>query len=148
MKKEQEEHISKENKEVYIDSNLFIFSIISIEKEGEKARAVIEKIKKGDYKAYTSILTIDEVLWIVQKEKDRETAYEGIKILIEIPNLNFLEVTGKIMREAIEIYKTEKLDPRDSIHLACMRDKNISSIISSDPDFDKIKDMKRIDFIK
>mgnify|MGYP001559091485 CR=1 FL=1 len=35
----------------------------------------------------------------------------------------------------------------NAIHLASMQSKNIKVIISSDPDFDKIKDIKRIDFV-
>lgn len=147
IKKEQEEQESK-YKEVYIDSNLFINSIINIEEKGEKARNVLEEIKKGDYKAHTSVLTLYEIMWIVQNEKDKETAYESVKIIIEIPNLNFIPADMELIRKEIEIYKTENLDPRNAIHLASMKEKNISIIISSDPDFDKIKGIKRVDFTK
>lgn len=150
MKREQEEQesLSKDKKEVYIDSNLFINAIINIEEKGNKARKVVEEIRKGEYKAYTSTLTLDEVMWIVQNEKDRETAYESVKIITEIPNLDFIPANIELIRKAIEIYKTEKLDPREAIHLASMKEKNISIMISSDSGFDKIKGIKRIDFTK
>ena len=89
MTNEQEELESKSEIEVYIDSNLFITSVINLE-EGNTARQVIEEIKLGNYKAYTSTLTIDEVLWVVQREKNSEVAYEAAKIIIEIPNLYFV----------------------------------------------------------
>lgn len=143
MKKEQEEQESQlENKEVYIDANLLIDSVISIDEKGEKARGFIEKIKKGDYKAYTSTLTLDEVMWIVQNEKNHETAYESAKTITDIPNLNFISVSREIIMKALEIYKTEK------IHLAAMKEKDITTIVSKDPDFNKIKGIEIIDFTK
>ena len=55
---------------------------------------------------------------------------------------------GMNVSQAIEIYKKNKLDPRDAIHLAAMQSKKIKTIYSSDSDFDKIKEIKRIDFRK
>lgn len=147
IKSEQEEQESQlKDKEIYVDANLLISSVIDIGEKGEKARSFIEEIKKGNYKAHTATLTLDEVMWIVQNEKDHEVAYETGKIITEIPNLNFLPINMEIIMKALEIYKTEKLDPRDSIHLASMKEKNLSIICSTDSDFDKIKDIKRIDF--
>ena len=146
MKKEQEEQVSKEK--IYIDSNTFIYAAIDNEEIGRKAKTIITDIKNGKYKAYTSTLTIDEFLWRVQKEVGRELASESVTIFSTLANLELINVDIKIITKAIEIYKTEKLDPRDSIHLAAMREKNISHIVSTDPDFDKIKNIKRIDFRK
>ncbi len=145
-KNEQEYQL--ENKETYIDSNLLIYSVIDIGEKGEKARKVIEKIKDGDYKAYTSTLTLDEVMWIVQNQKDKETAYESAKTIMDIPNLHFISVNIETIMKALEIYNKNKLNPRDSIHLAAIKEKNLKMIMSSDSDFDKIEDLKRIDFTK
>ena len=147
MKKEQEDQELK-SEEVYLDSNLFIKSIISITAEGEKAREVISKIKNGEYNAHTSTLTLDEVMWVVQNFKDKETAYEAGKTLMRATNINFISVGIEIISKSLEIYKNTPLDPRDSIHLATMQSKGIKTIISQDSDFDKIKDIKRLDFSK
>ena len=149
MKKEQEEQeLILEGDEVYIDSNFFITSVIDLGEEGENARKIIEDIKNGIFSAYTSTLTMDEVLWIIQKEKDRDTAYETAYIMVKMPNLSFISVDEGIMREAIEIYKKDKLNPRDSIHFSCMKKRKLNLIISSDSDFDKVKEIKRFDFTK
>ncbi|MEK6909019.1 MAG: type II toxin-antitoxin system VapC family toxin [Nanoarchaeota archaeon] len=147
MKKEQEEQ-ELESKEVYLDSNLFITSVISTATDGEKARAIIKQIKEGEYEGYTSVLTLDEVIWIVQKFKDKETAYETGKTLIGIPNINFVPIGVELISKSLELYKNTLLDPRDAIHLATMQQKGIKTIISQDSDFDKIKNIKRIDFSK
>ena len=146
MKKEQEEQVSKEK--IYIDSNIFIYAAINNETMGKKAKNFISEIKDGKYKAYTSTLTVDEFLWRVQKEVGKELASESAIIFSTLANLELISIDTKIITNAIEIYKIEKLDPRDSIHLAAMKEKNISIIVSTDPDFDKIKNIKRIDFTK
>lgn len=144
MKKEQKEQVSKEK--IYVDSNAFIYAAIDNEEIGRKARALITDIKNGKYKAYTSTLTIDEFLWRVQKEVGRELASESVTIFSTLANLELINVDVKVIIKAIEIYKTEKLDPRDSIHLAAMKEKDVFIIISMDHDFDKIRNIKRVDF--
>ena len=59
-----------------------------------------------------------------------------------------LDINYEILKKMLEVYKNEKLDPRDSIHLATMQINKINIIISQDSDFDKIKQIKRIDFSK
>ena len=132
----------------YADSNLFIYGATDEGAIGEESKRIIESIKNGEFKAFTSTLTIDEFLWRVQKEVGREFAAESVKIFFTIQNLEIINVDQKIILNAIEVYKINKLDPRDAIHLAAMRSKKINKIFSSDSDFDKIKDIKRIDFTK
>ena len=147
MKKEQEEQESfLKNNEVYVDANLFIYASTDLEKEGENARKIIDLIKKQEISVFTATLTIDEILWAIQKKKDKETAYQSAQLILEMPQLKFIPVDIDIIRSSINIYKKENLHPRDAIHLASMQSKNIKVIISSDPDFDKIKDIKRIEF--
>lgn len=144
MTKEQKEQDFK----VYIDSNVIIYATLNKDKIGDKAREIISKIKNGYYKAYTSVLTIDELLWNAKKEIGREKSADIAKDFLSLINLECLDANKEIILSSIEIYKNEKLDPRDAIHLASMRVKNIKTIISSDSDFDKIKGIKRIDFSK
>ncbi len=148
MKKEQEKpELKFEEEEAYADANLFI-SLLSLEKAGEAAREIIDNVKKGNVKVYTAALTIDEVLWTIQKKKGKEIAYTTAKIIMGLPNLEFIPVSSEIIGQSLEIYLKEGMHPRDAIHLASMKSKNIKTIISSDPDFDKIKGIKRVDFTK
>ena len=144
MTKEQKEQGS----EVYIDSNVFLYATLSEKDIGNKAREIISKIKDGYYQAYTSVLTIDELTWNAKREIGREKSADIAKDFLSLINLEFLDVNKEIILTSLDIYKNEKLDPRDAIHLASMRIKNIKTIISSDPDFDKIKGIKRLDFSK
>ena len=148
MTNEQKEQDFKLDSEFYLDSNLFIYSAIDRGFIGGQCKKILKLISEGKFKAYTSTLTIDEILWRVQKETDRNLAGETAKKLLAMQNLEFINIDMGIIFQAIDYYTNDKLDPRDSIHLAAMRSRKINTILSSDPDFDKIKGIKRIDFTK
>jgi predicted nucleic acid-binding protein len=44
----------------------------------------------------------------------------------------------------ISVYEQTHLDPRDSLHLATIKQAGLSTIISEDNDFNNIKTVKRI----
>lgn len=144
MTKEQKE---QDFEEVYLDANVFIYSVLDESQIGEKAREIFEKIRKNKFKGFTSTLTIDEILWAVQKRLDIEKTADITQDFISMQNLEFISVDINTAKEAINLYKNG-LEPRDAIHLASMQSKKINIIISSDSDFDKIKSIKRIDFTK
>lgn len=104
MKKEQEEQDLKES--VYLDSNCFIYASISKQQDSLEAKKILEQIKNGIYKkAYTSVLTIDEFLWKVQKEVGRELSAEGAIIFFTLKNLELIDVNFQVVSQAVEIYK-------------------------------------------
>jgi len=148
MKKGQNEQASKKE-QIYLDSNCFIYASLDKSPIGQRAKQILVDVKEKKYeKAYSSTLTVDEFLWRVQKEVGRKLASEGASVFLTLPNFQLISVDAQIISKAIEIYKEQKLDPRDAIHLAAMQSKNVKTIASSDPDFDKIATIKRIDFSK
>lgn len=145
MEKEKKE---QDSKLIYVDANCFIYGAIDQSKIGKNARKILSEINDGKYFAYTSTLTIDEFLWRVQKEVGRDSASEGAGVFFTLKNLDLINADAQIISKAIEIYRKERLDPRDAIHLASIQSKKISTIVSADPYFDKIKDIRRFDFSK
>ena len=130
---------------IYVDSNVFIYSIISKnEKIISKSKDIILSIAKGNVQAITSLLTWDEFARIVQKHLGYEYAViEGGKFL-NMPCLNFIDVNFNVINKAQEIMKTYRLNPRDSIHAATAIMNNATKILTNDTDFDNLKELKRI----
>jgi len=128
---------------IYLDANVFLNAILNREKEGEKARDLIQKIEKGDMTACTSALSFDEVFWSVKKHRDFEKALKATKAFLEIPNLIFLDVNNEIIWLAYNLAEKYKIDPRDAIHLACALNHGVFTLVSEDKDFDKVKEIKR-----
>ena len=55
-----------------------------------------------------------------------------------------VDATKNIVAEALFLYEQQRIQPRDAIHLATMRFKNITTIFTNDADFDKVQNIKRI----
>lgn len=127
----------------YLDSNIFIYAAIYTGKKAERAREILKNVVKGDI-AITSTLTIDEVIWAIWREVNREKAIiEGLKIL-EFPNLNVLDVSSTDVYSALNFMKKYPgLKPRAGIHLSVSLNAGVFRIISDDPDFDEVKEIER-----
>ncbi len=132
------------SEKLYLDSNLFIYAALNHETFGVSARLILERVKNGDINAVSSILSLDEVQWSIQKAIGKEEAHKAVSLFIVFPNITWVDVTKSIFADALNFYKGGLLRSRDSLHLATMKFSNVSRIVSNDSDFDKIKNIKRI----
>ncbi|MBI2583940.1 MAG: type II toxin-antitoxin system VapC family toxin [Candidatus Aenigmarchaeota archaeon] len=128
---------------IYLDSNVFITATIKSDERGQKCRELIRDIATGETKAASSALTFDEIFWRVKKEGGFDMALIAARTFLEMPNLVIIETNETILLEAYNLIKNYKLDPRDAIHAASAIVHGIFTIISDDPDFDRIKEMNR-----
>jgi predicted nucleic acid-binding protein len=78
---------------IYLDSNFFLFSLFDQSSKGENARKLAREITKGEKKALTSALTLDEVMWIVIKNKRREALRSNVENIYAMQNLSIKEVS-------------------------------------------------------
>lgn len=130
----------------YCDSNLFIRPAISTDRKAAVARKILDALVEGRIGGLTCSITVDEVLWIVWKNADKEAATEQAKRVLEFPNLKIVDTTALDIRKAIDIINEYGLKPRDAIHVACSLNHAVFSIISDDADFDTVKELKRLSF--
>lgn len=127
---------------MYIDSNIFIYSVVDNDKLGKKCRKIIEKIEDGSLNAASSYLVLDEVLWILQNEIGKEDALESTKMFLSLP-VKWIDVKRDIMYQSLELYDKTDLAPRDSIHLASMKKEKLTILLSEDDDFEEIEGIER-----
>ena len=128
----------------FLDSNVFVFSFLDKGKMGEQAGRVIKYVEEGA-PSFTSILVIDEVIWILRKElKDYEKAIELCKQLLRMSNLEILPITLNELTMALDFMHQYGVKPHDALHIACMVSNNISIMITEDPDFKSIKEIKAL----
>jgi len=129
---------------IYLDTNILIYPIVSTNEKREECILILNKIINKEISACTSCLTWDEFFYSIKKALGREYAIIEGKKLLQIPNLEVLEVNKMTISKAQEIAEAYKLDPRDAIHAASAILNDCKEIISDDPDFDKVKELKRI----
>ena len=130
----------------YIDSNVFIYPVIYNENVNGviKAKKYLLQIAKGQLKACTATLTWDELVWIIRKISNPESAISEGKKFLEFPYLQILDVNNLVLQKAQELIEEYHLKPRDAIHAATALVNDIYQIISDDEDFDTIKELKRL----
>lgn len=127
---------------LYLDANVFIYAAINTEEIGEKARALLQKIQQGEEQAATSVLTFDEVFWSIKKRKP-ELASETSYALLNFPNLEIISADRKLALSALKIINEYNLAPRDALHAATALASKADCVVSTDPHFDKIKELTR-----
>jgi predicted nucleic acid-binding protein len=128
---------------LYLDSNVFIYAALSVDEIGEKARALLRKVQRGEEQASSSMLTFDELVWAVKKYRTIEDAINAGEAFLNFPNIKLTIVDGELLTLALNLIRKYKLDPRDSIHAATAILEKAEAIISTDPHFDKIKETQR-----
>lgn len=132
----------------YIDANIFIFPILEETPEAQYCKKILSQIASQQIIGFTSVLTWDEIVWVIKKEMGKEDAVNEGKKFIEFPYLKLLEVNQSTIAKAQELMEKYNLNPRDSIHAASALLARINQVISDDSDFDKIKELKRIQINK
>jgi predicted nucleic acid-binding protein len=128
---------------IYLDANLFVYARFDHLQKGERARKLLRKIvEKGE--AITSVLALDEVMWVVLKNRKQDELRSIIEEIYSIPNLDVKDVPSHIALRALEFMENYKLKPRDAFHVAIMKHFGANTIATDDPDFDKVKEVRRI----
>jgi predicted nucleic acid-binding protein len=131
---------------LYLDANFFIFALLDRTDKGAEARKLQQMIVEGKERAITSSLSLDEVMWILIKGKKRHLLRTAIEGIYSMPNLDIVEVSSTAPLLALSFIEKYDLKPRDALHIAVMKEKEIKTIISDDEDFDRIEWIKRIKF--
>ena len=120
---------------IYIDSNIFIYAVLNQRQKGEQARTFLQHVGHNKMKAYTSVLTYDEVCWKLIQHLERKDAEEAMNTFLSLPNLIFIDTTQEILEKAHSYVFKQRVDPRDSIHLASKKTADINTILTEDTDF-------------
>lgn len=126
----------------FLDSNVFVFSFIDKGKLGDQAGKVIRRVEEGA-RSFTSVLVVDEVVWILRKVlKNYDDAISLCRQLSRMGNLQILPITLKELSLAFDLMQKYAIKPHDALHVACMISNNIPIMVTEDPDFRKIEEIK------
>ncbi|MBI4140328.1 type II toxin-antitoxin system VapC family toxin [Candidatus Woesearchaeota archaeon] len=128
---------------IYLDANFFVFALLDQTKKGEKAREIQKNIIEGQMRAFTSVLALDEVMLVLLKNQKKHLLRKAIEDIYATPNLAVREVPSLTALRALHFIETTGLKPRDALHLAVMEHLQLTTILSDDADFDKVKHIKR-----
>jgi len=128
---------------IYLDSNIFIYACLSLDKTGERSRDLLRNVETGNIEAASSTLSFDEIVWAVKKYRTVDQATAAGEAFINMPRLNLVSVDETVIRSAIDLMRKYKFDPRDSIHAASAIQCHAEALISKDLHFDRLKEVPR-----
>ncbi len=128
----------------YLDTNIFLYAADPSSPYHKSCKGILVEVAKGSLRASTSVETIQEVVYFHQRQRQIK---EGLKLIDGIFKLipELLSVDKEIaieFRELLDIYPG--VPSRDLIHLATCRVNGLNEVISIDRDFDKFKEVSRI----
>ena len=130
---------------LFIDANLIMYSVGSPHPLREPCKKFLERIKSGEILGVTNTEVLQEILhryFSIERRTVGEIAYQSmIDFCTDIFPVRVMDPD-----KALEILgRVNGITSRDAIHAATMIHNGINEIISTDPHFDLIHEIKRID---
>lgn len=131
---------------IFLDANIFVrFLIKDDEKKSEDVKSLFQAIESGKLNAETHAIVLAEIVWTLNSfyKLKKEKIMECIALILDLKGLKIID--AKIISRAVEIFKNLNIDFIDAFCASLVADRQIKYICSYDRDFDKIKDIKRIE---
>jgi predicted nucleic acid-binding protein len=130
---------------LFLDANLIMYSMGGSHPLREPCKKFLEKIKSREVLGVTNTEVLQEILYryfSIERGTLGEIVYQSmIEFCIDIFPVRVADTD-----KALEILKRVKgITSRDAVHAATMIHNGIGEIISTDPHFDLIDEIKRID---
>lgn len=131
---------------IFLDSNIFLRAILKDdEAKAKNCLKLFEKVDRGEIKAATSMLVLNEILWVLEGYKaERAKIAERLKA-VATSNVEILGAeNGRIVLESIEYYKETGVDFIDALNACIARENKIQVIATYDNHFEKLDFVKAV----
>lgn len=131
----------------YIDPRVFFYAIAYHEKtepRAAQARRMLLEMATGKLETATCYLAWAEVVSALTRYPGPETALDKGRKLLSFPRLKFLKLDAPVVSYAQDLIGKYRITSRHAVHAACALQNYCREIISSDPEFDKVEELKRI----
>ncbi len=129
----------------FIDANVFLFAKLDAGVRGMAAGKVLRGIDAA-HPAATNVVALNEVYWNLRKPLGRGAALTTSRDFLRMPGLRTLPLSDREWELAIELMeKVKGLRPNDALHAATALEAGIGTIVSADPDFDEVHNLRRQD---
>jgi hypothetical protein len=129
---------------VFLDTNIFLYAAGPSHPLREVCAKVLVRVADGALDATINSEVVQEILYVLTRRGRRQDALTLASHLISLfPGL--LPVTREDVTEACNLLlQYPRLSVRDAIHTATMLRNEVKTIISVDPDFDQVSQVRRL----
>lgn len=129
----------------FIDTSIFLEIELNQERKGE-AKGFLKKVWKNEIKALTTDFNIDSTVIMMQNKKAKLDNIK--KFLINMAILEGLTIYEINLVDRVlttKMMEKNKLRYDDALNYFTMKSLGLKEIVSFDPDYDKLPDIKRIE---
>lgn len=132
---------------IFIDANIFLRAILEDDKEKAKnCLNFLGKIDRGEIEAATSVLVLNEILWVLEGLGIRKQDIVKRLKSIATSNVKILNnANASCVLEALHLYEELGVDFIDALNACTARENKIKKVVSYDMHFDKIEFVERIE---
>ena len=130
---------------LFLDTNIPMYAVGSPSPYKAPCVRLLESVAKGRVDAVTDVEVFQEIIYRYHALKRPEACLDvSFYFRRCVPNVwpvlwDDIELTLKLL------HRYKELKPRDALHGAVMLNHGITRICSADSDFDRIKEIERID---
>ncbi len=124
-------------KRVAIDTNIFIYAIEDQTVLGRKARQVLDQVKLQKIEAFTSVLTIEEIMVKVFKEGGEAKIPLYLEYISGAGLITIREITKTVALQAAKLRAKYNLRTPDALQLATAIVCKVDTFITADKHFPK-----------
>ena len=129
----------------FLDTNVIVRFILADDpKLSPKAKAIFEKIDKGEKVFVTSVIIAEAVYVLLKVYKLAKTEIKE-KLLPIVLKESILTENKDLLNEVFETFVIKNVDFEDAFQNHLMKKKRISKIYSFDEDFDKFSHIQRLE---
>ncbi|KKS14165.1 hypothetical protein A2617_01210 [Candidatus Daviesbacteria bacterium RIFOXYD1_FULL_41_10] len=131
---------------IFLDANVILRFILDNDPHlSPKAKAIFEKIDRGEIKVDVTLLTISEVAFTLERSYKllKSEITDRVLGLIKSPNINFEK--HDLLPKILILYVEKNISFIDAYHAVLMNKNKIKKIYSFDRDFDKISTIQRLE---
>ncbi len=146
----------------FIDANIFLHDVFAHPRYQAYCRTLLQKVESGEVNGVTSVMVLDEVLFkmliaeasqqynvplgqvprFLKGDPDKistlHQSWNNIERIQTISNLWISDISAADFSESVALAQRYNLLPHDALHLAVIKRAGITSIITSDADFDAV----------
>lgn len=131
---------------IFLDTNIFLrFFLKENESMFQRLEKLFYEIISGNIIGVSNAMIIAEVVWVLSRSYkwNKEKICDNIEFILSTPNIRFKDKV--ILVNAISIYKEKNIGFIDAYNYSYMKANGVTEIYSFDRDFDKLKDVKRLE---
>lgn len=126
----------------FADSSCFIYAFENHPGFSPLVKSLFYNVSQGKLTAFTSLITVTEVLIVPYREKNSEVINLYIDVFTNLPNLTLYRPLFQTAVLAAEIRADYNFTLSDSYQLACAQESSCKSFLTNDQKLLKFKPLK------